>query len=48
MSQWPLLAIAVLYLFAAINLWIEGKPGLALFAAGCVVANVGLILEASR
>ena len=46
MSGWLIGLIAVEYL--AIGVWfvVEGKYGLALFAVGCTIANVGLILAA--
>ena len=46
MSSWLIGTVAVLYLIAAGSLLAEGKYGLALFAIGCTVANVGLMLTA--
>ena len=44
MSAWLVGLIAAIYLVAGISALCEGRPGLFLFCAGCVVANLGLIL----
>lgn len=45
----PLLAItAVIYLWVAVDQWLKGSPGLALTFVAYSVANVGLILAASK
>jgi hypothetical protein len=38
--------VGVTYAFIAANLYLSGKPGLALAFAGYAVSNVGLYLEA--
>ena len=46
MSAWLLASVSLLYALAGIALIAEGKYGLALFAIGCVIANVGLMIQA--
>ena len=46
MSSWLIGLVSVIYAVASVGLVIEGKYGLALFALGCVIANLGLILAA--
>lgn len=46
MSAWLIGTVSVIYLGASITLAYEGKPGLALFCIGCVIANVGLLMTA--
>jgi hypothetical protein len=38
--------VGLAYAFVAMNLYITGKPGLALAFAGYAVSNIGLYLEA--
>ena len=46
MSAWLLGSVSLLYALAGVALVVEGKYGLALFAIGCVIANVGLMIQA--
>ena len=46
MSAWLLTVVSLLYFGAGIDAWIDGKLGLALFCAGCVIGNAGLVLIA--
>ena len=38
--------VGLIYAFIAVQLYLSGKPGLALAFAGYAVSNVGLYLEA--
>jgi hypothetical protein len=38
--------VGLIYAFIAANLYLSGKPGLALAFAGYAVSNIGLYLEA--
>ena len=38
--------VGLVYAFIAVNLWLSGKPGLALAFMGYAVSNVGLYFEA--
>ena len=46
MSAALIAAVGVIYAFVAANLYLSGKPGLALAFAGYAVSNIGLYLEA--
>jgi hypothetical protein len=46
MSATLIALVGVVYAFIAANLYLSGKPGLALAFAGYAVSNVGLYLEA--
>jgi hypothetical protein len=38
--------VGLVYAFIAVNLWLSGKPGLALAFLGYAVSNIGLYFEA--
>ena len=46
MSATLIAIVGLVYAFVAMNLNINGKPGLALAFAGYAVSNIGLYLEA--
>ena len=46
MSATLIAIVGVTYAFIACNLYLSGKPGLALAFAGYAVSNVGLYFEA--
>jgi hypothetical protein len=46
MSATLIAAVGVVYAFIAVNLYLSGKPGLALAFAGYSVSNIGLFFEA--
>ena len=46
MSAYLLGLVSAIYLVAGISLFVDGKVGLGLFCAGCVVANCGLMIQA--
>jgi hypothetical protein len=46
MSATLIAIVGLVYAFVAMNLYITGKPGLALAFAGYAVSNIGLYLEA--
>jgi hypothetical protein len=46
MSANLIACVGLIYAFIAANLYLSGKPGLALAFAGYAVSNVGLYLEA--
>lgn len=46
MSVPLLIIVAILYGLVAIDSFLRSDEGLALFAAGCAVANLGLALKA--
>lgn len=46
MSAFLIAFVGIIYTCIALDLWVSGKPGLALAFAGYAVANVGLYLEA--
>lgn len=46
MSAALIAAVGVVYAVIAIDLYLAGKPGLALAFAGYAIANIGLFLEA--
>ena len=46
MSVWFLALVSAIYAVASVSLLVEGKIGLSLFAAGCVIANIGLMMSA--
>jgi hypothetical protein len=46
MSATLIAIVGLVYAFVAMNLYINGKPGLALAFAGYAVSNIGLYLEA--
>ena len=46
MSATLIAAVGVVYAVIAANLYLSGKPGLALAFAGYAVSNVGLYFEA--
>jgi len=46
MSATLIAVVGVVYTVIACNLYLSGKPGLALAFAGYAVSNVGLYLEA--
>jgi hypothetical protein len=46
MSANLIACVGLIYAFIAVNLWLSGKPGLALAFLGYAVSNVGLYFEA--
>jgi len=46
MSATLIAIVGLVYAFVAMNLYVTGKPGLALAFAGYAVSNIGLYLEA--
>ena len=46
MSANLIACVGVVYAFIAVNLWLSGKPGLALAFFGYAVSNIGLYFEA--
>lgn len=46
MSAALIAAVGVVYAVIAADLYLAGKPGLALAFAGYAIANIGLFLEA--
>ncbi|HJT63101.1 MAG TPA: hypothetical protein VJ797_15635 [Burkholderiales bacterium] len=46
MSAQLLILIAIIYALVAIERFVRGDDGLALFAMGCTLANLGLALRA--
>ena len=46
MSANLIACVGLIYAFIAANLYLSGKPGLALAFAGYAISNVGLYLEA--
>ena len=46
MSLWLIGVVTVAYALASLSLFYEGKLGLGLFALGCVIANLGLMISA--
>jgi hypothetical protein len=46
MSANLIACVGLIYAFIAVNLWLSGKPGLALAFLGYAVSNIGLYFEA--
>lgn len=45
MGVWMLGGVTLAYLVTAVELAVKGRPAMALFCAGCAIANAGLIGE---
>jgi hypothetical protein len=48
MTGWQLTVAMILYIWVGIDLWIEGKSGLALSFFGYAFSNIGLIWAAHQ
>ena len=46
MSSWLIGSVSAIYAIASVSLLVEGKVGLSLFCLGCVIANIGLMIQA--